>query len=334
MEFDTHSQSATFNSPLADFEAVTESVEVRQDPLTGRNARIVDGAFVMPDSYDIDAVVSDDDGCFFCPENVAEATPTYPDWMDVDRGSHGEATSFPNLNPYGSYSNVVVLTETHFQPMEQFTATQFADGLTAALEYVDAVFDHDEDVSHASVNMNFLRSAGSSLVHPHLQTLVDDRGTNAQRELLAASRQYRDAEGSTYWADLVDVERGGDRWIGTAGPVDWLAAFAPKHHRHVLAVAPDTNRAEMGRETIEGFATGLSNVLAAYADAGLNAFNLVLHLVDDPALPPVMSVVARSVFDEYYWSDSPFFTVLHDEGVVDMPPEVYAASARAEFEGE
>ncbi|MFT4921257.1 MAG: UDPglucose--hexose-1-phosphate uridylyltransferase, partial [Haloarculaceae archaeon] len=265
MEFDAYSQSAAFNSPLTDFEEVTETVEVREDPLTGRTARIVDEGFVIPDNYEIDAVVSDDDGCFVCPDTVAEATPTYPDWMDVDRGSHGEATSFPNLNPYASYSNVVALTETHFRPMEQLTATQFADGLTAALDYVDAVFDHDEDVTHASVNMNFLRSAGSSLVHPHLQTVVDDRGTNAQRELLAASRQYRDAEGSTYWADLVDVERGGDRWIGTAGPVHWLAAFAPKHHRHVLAVALDTNRAEMGRETVEGFATGLSNVLAAYA---------------------------------------------------------------------
>jgi UDPglucose--hexose-1-phosphate uridylyltransferase len=331
MEFGSYSQSATFHSPMADFEAVTETVEVREDPLTGRTARIVDGAFMAPDDYDIDLVVSDDDGCFFCPENVETATPTYPDWMDVDRGSHGEATSFPNLNPYGSYSNVVALTETHFQPMEAFTATQFADGLTAALEYVDAVFDHDEDVSHASVNMNFLRSAGSSLVHPHLQTVVDDRGTNQQRELLTASRRYRDAEGSSYWADLVDAERGGDRWIGTAGPVDWLAAFAPKHHRHVLAVAQGTTRSKLDRDAVEGFADGLTNVLAAYADAGLNAFNFAFHVVDDSAFPPVMSVVARSVFDEYYWSDSPFFTVLHDEGVVDTPPETYAADVRAEF---
>jgi hypothetical protein len=42
-------------------------------------------------------------------------------------------------------------------------------------------------------------------------------------------------------------------------------------------------------------------------------------------MPPVANVVARSVFDEYYWSDSPFFVVLHDEGVVDVAPEAYAA---------
>ena len=71
--------------------------------------------------------------------------------------------------------------------------------------------------------------------------------------------------------------------------------------------------------------------LAAYADAGLNAFNVAFQVVADPAFPPVMSVVARSVFDEYYWSDSPFFTVLHDEGVVDTPPETYAEQVRTEF---
>jgi hypothetical protein len=30
--------------------------------------------------------------------------------------------------------------------------------------------------------------------------------------------------------------------------------------------------------------------------------------------------VTESVFDEYYWSDTAFFTSLHDEGVVDVFP--------------
>ena len=331
MEFKTHRQTARFHSPLTDFEEVTKTVEVREDPLTGRTVRIVDRAFAVPDDYDIDPVVSDRANCVFCPDAVQEMTPTYPEWMDVDRGSYGEATSFPNLNPYGSYSNVVVLTDAHFQPMEALTATQFADGFVAAFEYVNAIFDRDDDAAHASVNMNFLRSAGSSIVHPHLQTIVDDHGTNRHRELVTASRQYHDREGSVYWADLVDAERDGNRWIGTTGSVDWVAAFAPKHHRHVLGVAGTTGVSALERGVVEGFADGLTNVLASYADAGLNAFNFALHLVDDPTVPPVVSIVARSVFDEYYWSDSPFFTVLHDEGVVDVPPETYAAHARSKF---
>jgi galactose-1-phosphate uridylyltransferase len=331
MEFQSHTQESTFHSPLEDFERVTETVEVREDPLTGRTARVADGAFVMPDDYDIEAFVGDDEGCFFCPDMVGDATPTYPEWMGQERGTRGEATSFPNLNPYGSYSNVVALTETHFQPMEEFTVRQFADGFGAALEFVHGAREHDAEATRASVNMNFLRSAGSSLVHPHMQTLVDGRGTNEQRTLLETTREYREAEGSVYWRDLVAEERGGARWIGETDGVSWLAPFAPKHHRHVVGVLDANGPPGPDDDVVAGLAEGLTNLLASYADAGLNAFNLALHLPDDEAMPPVINVVGRAVFDEYYWSDSPFFTVLHDEGVVATPPEEYAAGARGEF---
>jgi galactose-1-phosphate uridylyltransferase len=331
MEFESRRQEATFNSPLEDFQQVNEEVEVREDPLTERTARIVDGAFVAADEYDIEDVVADNEGCFFCPGMVEDATPTYPEWMDDERGSRGEATAFPNLNPYGSYSNVVALTETHFQPMEEFTVEQFADGLGAAFEYVRAVRRHDSEMTHASVNMNFLRSAGSSLVHPHMQTLVDDTGTNEQRLLIEASRRYRNQHGSTYWRDLIDEERGGERWIGETDGVEWLAPFAPKHHRHVLGILTEETVPDPDDDTVTGLAEGLTNVLASYAEAGLNAFNFALHLPDDDAMPPVLNVISRSVFDEYYWSDSPFFTVLHDEGVVETAPEQYGADARSQF---
>ncbi|MFC7047376.1 hypothetical protein ACFQH6_19900 [Halobacteriaceae archaeon GCM10025711] len=244
----------------------------------------------------------------------------------------GEATSFPNLNPYGAHSNVVALTEDHFRPLDEFTPAVFRDGLRAALEYVQAVFDHDAGAEFASVNMNFLRPAGSSIIHPHLQTLVDDRGTNEQRLVVDAARAYHADEGSVYWADLVETERGGDRYIGSTGSVEWLAPFAPKHHRHVLGVLDEAGVPDPAGDAVADLADGIVNVLRYYADVGLNSFNFALHLArDDPAVRPVLNVVGRSVFDEYYWSDSPFFSVLHDEGVVDVAPEEYAAAAGEQF---
>ncbi|MFC6837214.1 hypothetical protein [Halomarina ordinaria] len=330
IEFASDLQRASFHSPLEDFAAVDVEVEVREDPLTGRQARVVPESFVHPEEFDIEAVVGDSEGCFFCPGTVEEATPTYPDWVGEARGSVGEATSFPNLNPYGAHSNVVALTADHYRPIDGFGAEIFRDGLRAALEYVSAVRDH-EDAPYASVNMNFLRPAGSSIVHPHLQTLVDDRGTNHHRTLLDASRDYHDEDGESYWADLVDEERDGERFVGETAGVTWLAPYAPRHHRHVVGVAEETGVPGDEAECVDGFAAGLANVLAAYGAAGLNSFNFALYLADDPAMPPVMDVVARSVFDAYYWSDSPFFTVLHDEGVVDVAPEEYATEARAQF---
>jgi len=330
--FERTTQTASFYSPLADFESVDVEVEVRTDPLTARRARIVPESFLMAEDPDIEAVVGDAEGCFFCPGTVEKVTPEYPDWVGMDRGSVGEATSFPNLNPYGAYSNVVALTEAHFTPIDAFAPEQFRDGLAAALEYVAAVQAHDEAARFASVNMNFLRPAGSSIIHPHLQTLVDDRGTNRGAELVRAARTYHADHDATYWDDLREAERDGDRWVGSTGPVDWLAPFAPLHHRQVIGVAAEPGVPGPDDQVVEALATGLVNVLRYYGDVGLNAFNLALHLVrDEPAMVPVVEIVARSVFDAYYWSDSPFFTVLHGEGVVDEAPEAVAAGACAFF---
>jgi len=333
IEFTSEVQTASFHSPLEDFAAVDEPVEVREDPLTGRTARIVSAGFVRPEGEpDIASFVEDDEGCFFCPERVGDVTPTYPDWVGMDRGSVGEATSFPNLNPYGAYSNVVALVEEHYKPLDAFTAKEFTDGLVAALEYVDAVFDHDDDATVASVNMNFLRSAGASIVHPHMQTLVDDRGTNESVRRAEAARAYREETGGVYWSDLVDEELDGDRYVGSTGAVDWLTPFAPKHHYQVTGVVDRAGRLGPDDDAVADLADGLVRVLASYADAGLNAFNFALHcFADEPACPPVIEVVGRSIFDRHYWSDSPFFVTLHDEGVVDVAPEAVAAAAREHF---
>jgi galactose-1-phosphate uridylyltransferase len=332
ISFDRSEQTASFHSPLEDFEAVEIEVEVREDPLTDRQARIVPESFLKAEDPDIESVVADDEDCFFCPGTVQEVTPEYPDWVGMDRGSVGEATSFPNLNPYGTHSNVVALTDAHYKPIDAFEPADFRNGLAAALDYIERVFEHDTEAAFASVNMNFLRSAGSSIVHPHLQTLVDGRGTNRQRELTNAAREYADEHDVEYWEALLEAERDGYRWIGSTGTVDWLAAFAPHHHRQIIGVGEPDGVPAPDTDIVSDLAAGIVNVLEYYGDAGLNAFNLAWHLsADEVGMRPVVELVARSVFEEYYWSDSPFFTVLHDEGVVDEAPETVAADASSFF---
>ncbi|MFW6045915.1 MAG: hypothetical protein ACOC8O_03575 [Natronomonas sp.] len=324
IEFTNHTQTASLYSPIEDFEKVTVEMEVRKDPLLDRQSRIVDASFVMPDDEpDIEELVNNTEGCFFCPGTVEEATPTYAD-VDMERGSVGDAVSFPNLNPYAEHSNVVAISEEHYSSPAQFEVEELSNGVEAALEYVDAVEESDPDADFAAVNMNFLRPAGSSIIHPHLQTIVDDRGTTRQRTMLDASRSYRNDHDSSYWSTLLSEERDGPRYIGTSGDVEWLAPFAPRHHRHVRGILPERPRA--GSDVIEDVASGLKTVLDHYADNGLNSFNFSLFVSpEDPALPPTIDVIARSVFGQYYWSDSPFFTVLHDEAVIDVAPETYAA---------
>lgn len=332
MKFESHTQTATFYNPLADFEETDVEIEVRTDPLTGRQTRIVPESFIEPETTpELPASVTDSEGCFFCPGTVEEATPKYPDFVGVERGSVGEATSFPNLNPYGTHSNVVVLTEDHHVPLGELSAAVLADGLAAALEYVTAVFDADPAASVASINMNLLPAAGSSIIHPHVQTLVDDRGTNSQQARIAGARDYRDEAGAEYFGAVLEESRDTERYIGSTGDVEWMAPFAPRHHRHVRGIAPETGLLEADSAVVESFASGIANVTDYYADIGLNSFNFGLHLVNDEAIRPHVDVVARAAFEEYGWSDATFFETIHDEPVIDVPPEEYAASVAPVF---
>lgn len=331
IEFRSETQTATFYNPLEDFAETDIEVTVREDPLTGRQTRIVPDAFIEPDDdVELEDSVTDPSGCFFCPDTVGDATPKYPDFVGFDRGSEGEATSFPNLNPYASHSNVVVLTEDHYVPIDDLSPEILSDGLRAALDYVHAVFEADADATVASINMNLLPSAGSSIIHPHVQTVVDDRGTTGQQARLEGARDYAQDTGGEYFEDLLEESRKTDRYVDTVGDVEWVAPYAPRHHRHVRGIATEPGLIDTDSRLVESFGTGISNVLSHYADLGLNSFNFGLHLFDDGPIRPHVDVVARSVFEKYAWSDATFFETIHDESVIDVSPETYAQSV-AEF---
>ena len=294
IQFTKRVEEARFHSPLADFDLDTVPVEYREDPLTGQYSRVVEEWFPnIEDEPDVADYVGDGAGCFFCPDNVADATPTYPEFVGFDRGSVDEATSFPNLFPYAKHSNVVVLTEDHFRPIGALTADLFTDGFACALAYLRAVSDHD-DASFASVNMNLLPSAGSSVVHPHLQALTDDIGTNESRRVRQREREYHAEHGRSYWDDLANEERGGPRHVGSTGDVTWLVPFAPRHQYHVTGITDCAGIPEPTADVVSDLAAGVESVLAYYADLGLNAFNFALRLGDgDPASRAVFDIVAH-----------------------------------------
>lgn len=316
---------ATLYSPLADFESQNREIEVREDPLTGRPTRIVEAIFPAPEETPtIEDYVSDAEGCFFCPEMVTEATPEYPDFVGEDRIERGDAISFPNLFPYGKHSNVVVLTDEHFQPIDAFETSTFEDGFGCALEFLGAVVDHDAP-EFASINMNFLPSAGSSVVHPHVQTLADDYGTTAQRRRAQAERAHHEEHGTTYWKDVRETEVPGPRHVGSTGTIEWLAPFAPVHHWHVRGVTDTVGLPAPDDDTVAELADGITNVLEYYASLDLNAYNFAISFPSaDPQSPAVVDVVARSPFDDNYITDVSFLGMIHGESVVDVAPEVYA----------
>ncbi|MFW5900379.1 MAG: hypothetical protein ACOCTH_01215, partial [Halodesulfurarchaeum sp.] len=193
------------------------------------------------------------------------------------------------------------------------------------------VFEADEEATVASVNMNLLPTAGSSIIHPHVQAIVDDRGTTSQQARLDGAREFTQETGEAYFDSLLAVSRDTDRYVGSVGAVEWIAPFAPRHHRHIRGIAPEPGLLSTDATAVDSIGTGISNVLSHYADIGLNSFNFGLHVFDDESIRPHVDIVARSVFEEYAWSDATFFETIHDESVIDVPPESYGTAVAERF---
>jgi galactose-1-phosphate uridylyltransferase len=112
-----------------------------------------------------------------------------------------------------------------------------------------------------------------------MQVIVSRNPGNALRRSLDAGSGYRARTGRVYHADLVETERSrGERWVGEAGSVAWLAPFTPTGLLGDLA-AVFRERAtvlDLSDADIADFAGSLVRLLAALAARGLWSFNLCL----------------------------------------------------------
>ena len=129
-------------------------LQYREEHLTGLTCRIspdrlnrhIDRASYVP---------IESDSCPFCRENVFSVTPTFQDGNRIIRG---ESVTFPNLFPFGENHIVTVITREH--TVQTFTHRQIVDALSSQIE----ALRHTD--GYASINWNFLPSAGASLYIP------------------------------------------------------------------------------------------------------------------------------------------------------------------------
>jgi len=154
------------------------------------------------------------------------------------------------------------------------------DGLTAARDFM-RLAQHQVSGGEAFgiVTWNYMPPAGATQVHPHMQVIVSRNPGNALRRSLASAASWRERTGRCYHAALVDTERGlGERWVGEAGTVAWLAPFTPTGLLGDLA-AVFRERAtvlDLSDADIADFAHSLVRILGALASRGLWSFNLCL----------------------------------------------------------
>jgi UDPglucose--hexose-1-phosphate uridylyltransferase len=286
------------------------TLQYREEHFTGLRCRI------SPDRLkrQIDQTVyipPNADGCPFCQDAVFSVTPTFPNGSRLTRG---ESVTFPNLFPFGEGHVVTVITREH--TVVEFTRQQITDALHSQ---VDALRLAN---GYASINWNFLPSAGASLVHPHMQGLSDSRPSHIVDCYITASEKYRRQHGRNYWDAVADEEKSSDRFL-FGEEMLWFAHAVPVGEREVRGLLPISTIDEM-ESYVDLVAQGILEIISLYRKLGTYAFNMSLFFDkkgNDHGFRTFCSMISRINPNPSSTSDSAFMERLHLEPVILTLPE-------------
>jgi UDPglucose--hexose-1-phosphate uridylyltransferase len=336
IRFERREKSARYLDPRGDFAEASIACEIRRDPLTGRSGRVAHVLGFRLQSVDFGSLIEASRvGCPFCPERILAVTPRFPpDIVAEGRVVCGETVLFPNLAPYDEFSAVAAISRAHYVSMDAFSPALLYDAFEACRQYFRNV-QRLPHTTYALVFWNYLPASGGTQIHPHLQLFATDTPGNALEEELAASARYQQAEGSSYWADLLDAEeRLGERYITRGAHTAWLTAFVSQSLlADALILFPGQRTLnDLPDAALEEFCDGLAQALRALAAQGVYSFNLALY----PATPDRTDawlharLSPRVYMTPRLWGvDTSALHHLYNEHFMVQTPETAASALRA-----
>ncbi len=321
---------------------VRNGIEVRLDPLLGWQTRINPERAKRPKqrggdvSEEFSPASSGD--CPFCPQNINRKTPVFSGKIaDTGRIVLGQTRVFPNLNPFGENHAVGVMTDKHFVPPDEFSLTVILDCIEASNDFFHRAHRADAEAAYPVFLWNYMPPSAGSIVHPHVQLLLESAPLPALEMEMEASRSYFEASGRNFWRDLVDEERSrGERFIGEVGSARVVASFAPRGFNEVQIILPDSVCiAELRSGQAEDLARSLCHILKGYAGKGVGSFNLIVFSAPLGAELPSFSLHAKVISRPYpaavYTNDTGPFERLCDVWVIDTVPELLAPELGKHF---
>lgn len=330
-----------------------QRIEHRRDPLTGSVASINLALGEKAKAFlgTADLALLDElqeksrSHCPFCA--AAEKGTRFPPGMEphFPAGAQlrrGGTVACPNLFSKCALDAVVVIDHTrHELRASRFSVGALGDAVALSADLLRRARALDPTLVHHAVGMNFLQPAGSSVPHPHFQVHARSVPYTGVARALEASAAFRARTGRSFFEVLVEEEKAlGLRHVGSTGPVEWLAAFAPAHQREVWGVLPGVaSLAALTDAQAQAFAAGLAQVAAAYEEGGTHPFNLIFYSSPSPddaahfALH--VRLCARPAFRSLYSNYDTWFTpkFLGDD-VHTEPPEAIAGRLRARWSKE
>jgi UDPglucose--hexose-1-phosphate uridylyltransferase len=301
--------------------------EIRFDPLTGSTGRVFDLPF-KAERPDVTGIVerSKNIFCPFCPSALEKSTPEFPkDLIPEGRIKVGDATLIPNLAPFEKHAGVAIFSQEHFLPMENLTPEVMHDAFSASLLYFKRVTETDPLVRYFSINWNYMPSAGSSIVHAHLQPNAGDVPTNTLREQIEACRKYGEANPRSFWEEFVQAEQQNDeRYLGTIGSTSWVMSFVP------VSFLPDVqcvfsecrSLLELSRGDLDCFLAGLSRIFKYFLKENVYSFNVTVFSTKEEESHRVNARICPRLLPRPIGnSDIAYPQMMHRESFTVRPPE-------------
>ncbi|MHB1127457.1 MAG: hypothetical protein ACYC2T_10980, partial [Bacillota bacterium] len=269
IKFECQEQTMVFLDPNQNGQPRSQLTELRKDPVTGYQTRVLHFPVHIPQRPDFTGVVEKSlkYGCPFCPESVFKLTPQFPNGITPNgRFQVGEALVFPNMFPYDAHSGVAIFSKEHYVPLDGFNEDTLANGFIAAQKYLQAVALSDPECLYCSINWNYMPHAGASMIHPHIQIVASNTPTTYQQAMLQASSRYDQELGLNIWEELLKCELQQDRrYVGNTGNIEWLCAFAPKGYIDVIGLfRGQPSIVDIPPEDWRDYACGLRKVMLYY----------------------------------------------------------------------
>ena len=275
--------SAATSTPPSDFALEELAVEVRIHPLTGHVTRFARLGMADFGEYELPEAIAGSAIPIFAPPLVTQITPKFANEDGPERYARGDSVMFPNLNPYDEHSPVVAIGKRPLVEPHDLSPTDIADALILMRDFFR---DLDPPQDAGVVGWNFWPASSSSIPHPHIQGISSGRIPTRQQVERDGKNRHRAEHNSDFWADYLDAERDGERWIGEAEGWSAVVDFAPRSLvPETVIIATDGTPGHLQEATEEDaalVADWLTRVAAAHASLGISSFNVLIHPTASP----------------------------------------------------
>lgn len=327
-----------FLNPFLGFKLDTQPIEFRKDPLLNDWCRInlkrTERLKQLKRKKEInikEIIESSKDNCFFCKNNIEKSTPLFQrNLIPEGRLKRNQAYLFPNLFPFGKHHAVAIFSGKHYLSLNEFSPELIENCLKLVVEYIKRIRKIDPKAKYCSINWNHLFPAGASILHPHLQVLIDEKPSNRLKRLIKASKKFYEKNKLNYWNCLIKAEKSkNERFINDSSFLCWIASYAPQGNNEIEGIFLNaSNILEINDSGFMELCDGLSRILKYYHRIGIKSFNM--SIFSGPLNKKLnyfnlnLKIISRPCLELIYTNDSGFMERIHYEPIIETKPEALA----------